>query len=82
MTRACAAPAPRMPLPASTRPLTPIERLLRLAAHLLPTGTSSPKTSSLNRISHDLRSIRAYYAHDPETMANIDAWLEVYGEAR
>jgi hypothetical protein len=60
-------------------PATPaLDRVLRLAAKVLPCAKANPTIAPLSRIAHELRGLRAYYAHDFETSAQIDAWLELY----
>ncbi|WP_129576648.1 MULTISPECIES: hypothetical protein [Sorangium] len=54
------------------------ERVLRLAARLLPCVSVNPAVARLDRIAAELRGVRAYYLHDVETCASIDAWLELY----
>jgi len=67
--------APAAP-PAAT---TARERVLRLAARLLPCTAANPAIARLDRIAAELRGVRRYYLHDVETCASIDAWLELWG---
>lgn len=55
------------------------ERVLRLAARLLPCASVNPAIARLDRIAAELRGVRRYYIHDVETCASIDAWLELWG---
>jgi hypothetical protein len=67
------------PPPAAPAPPTSLERVLRLAARLLPCAGVNPGIARLERIASELRGVRAYYLHDPETCGAIDAWLDLWG---
>jgi len=65
--------------PAAPRVSPALERVLRLAARLLPCAAANPAIARLDRIAAELRGVRRYYIHDVETCASIDAWLELWG---